>query len=256
VTTPDTPVSRLQLREHQLAVGTFAGTVVTQQKTRYKKLTVRKEKPMRWFTSDLHFGHTNIIRYCERPFITNAYPTIEQVEQNVADMNESICANINAHLNADDELWILGDLALGNTDQTLRMRERINANKVTLIPGNHDKCHPMHKKADMNRQRYEEAGYIIGPEQQELTLVNGTQVLASHFPYSGESQPGRADRYSSWRPNDEGSWLLCGHVHDAWQQRGRAINVGVDAWGGNPVNELTLIERIAQGPADHEVHRW
>lgn len=22
----------------------------------------------RWFTADLHFGHTNIIRYCERPF--------------------------------------------------------------------------------------------------------------------------------------------------------------------------------------------
>jgi len=37
-----------------------------------------------WFTADFHFGHKNIIRYCDRPFAS--------VEQ----MNEIILERLNA----------------------------------------------------------------------------------------------------------------------------------------------------------------
>ena len=55
---------------------------------------------------------------------------------------------------------------------------------------------------------------------------------------------------------DDGAWLLCGHVHESWRQRGRMINVGVDAWGGRPVSEEALYELIDSGPADLETLPW
>jgi hypothetical protein len=75
-----------------------------------------------------------------------------------------------------------------------------------------------------------------------LVLANGEQVQVSHFPYA-ETHPEQkrtgeldapTDKFTSWRPTDDGSWLLCGHVHEKRRQRGRMINVGVDAWGGTP----------------------
>ncbi len=63
---------------------------------------------------------------------------------------------------------------------------------------------------------------------------------------------GNHDRYVEQRPVDHGEWLLHGHVHERWRQRGRMINVGVDAWGCRPVNESTLAALIDDGPNDRE----
>ena len=41
-------------------------------------------------------------------------------------------------------------------------------------------------------------------------------------------------RYIEHRPDDDGGWLLHGHVHEKWRQNGRQINVGVDAWNFAP----------------------
>jgi len=68
-----------------------------------------------------------------------------------------------------------------------------------------------------------------------LVLPGRISVLAYHFPYRGDSHD--HDRYREHRPADEGAWLLHGHVHERWRQRGRMINVGVDAWGGYPVTD-------------------
>ncbi|MGH9119071.1 MAG: hypothetical protein ACRD0A_14670 [Acidimicrobiales bacterium] len=51
-------------------------------------------------------------------------------------------------------------------------------------------------------------------------------------------------------PEDRGRWLLHGHVHERWLQRGRMINVGVDAWDYRPVAEEQIASVIAAGPSD------
>jgi calcineurin-like phosphoesterase family protein len=76
----------------------------------------------------------------------------------------------------------------------------------------------------------------------------------THFPYEGDSQ--ERDRYSQARPRDEGDWLLHGHVHEAWRQRGRQINVGIDAWGGRPVSIDEITDLIAAGPRDLAPLPW
>ena len=86
--------------------------------------------------------------------------------------------------------------------------------------------------------------------------IAGQRVLLSHFPYAGGGDSHGEDRFSAHRLADGGGWLLCGHVHQSWRQRGRMINVGVDAWGGQPVAEPELAELIAAGPLDRDVLPW
>jgi calcineurin-like phosphoesterase family protein len=50
-----------------------------------------------WFTSDFHLGHSNIIRFCKRPFA------------NAHEMNEAIAERMNSCVKPDDTLYFLGD---------------------------------------------------------------------------------------------------------------------------------------------------
>ena len=192
----------------------------------------------RVWTSDLHWGHANIIRFTDRPFLTGGDPDLHR-------MHVAICRALNDAAGPDDDLWLLGDIAMGNVDSTLRIRDRLRAGRVFLVPGNHDKCHPMHKKAEAWRTRYEDAGFIVTDPVVDVTLSDGTSVQVSHFPFMVEpKRMDRPDRFAAWRPVDDGRWLLHGHTHGAWRQRGQQIDVGIDAWGGSPVPEETLLEHV------------
>lgn len=190
----------------------------------------------RWFTADLHFGHGNIIRYCDRPF------------SDVGEMDQALIDRWNAVVRSEDEVWVLGDFALGQIADTLPLASRLAGRKV-LLSGNHDRCWPGHgQRADGREARYREAGFdeILHGETHVDVAVH--RALACHFPYRGDSQD--SDRYSGSRPVDRGDWLLHGHVHERWRQHGRMINVGVDVWGFTPASEQAIAELIAAGPAE------
>ena len=209
---------------------------------------------MRYFTSDTHYGHQNIIRYCDRPYADVDHMNVDLVNR-AAEMFE-----------VGDELWHLGDVALGTLDNTLAHLARIPV-EVTLVAGNHDRCHPYNGKRgerfiEIYRERCQLAELIL--TNTSLTLGSGVEVHVSHFPYADselsglEDRHGRVivDKFAPWRVVDDGSWLLCGHVHESWRQRGRMINVGVDAWGGRPVSEAEIINLIDAGTRDLDVLPW
>ncbi len=50
----------------------------------------------KWFISDTHFSHANIIPYCKRPFKT-------------VTENKLLIENWNSHVNPDDTVIFLGD---------------------------------------------------------------------------------------------------------------------------------------------------
>lgn len=52
-----------------------------------------------WFTSDLHFGHRNIIQFCNRPF------------KSVEEMDETLIDNWNSVVKPNDLVFNLGDFA-------------------------------------------------------------------------------------------------------------------------------------------------
>ncbi len=83
--------------------------------------------PNIWFTADFHFGHTNIIRYCGRPFHT------------AEEMDMTILERLNALVKPNDLLYFLGDFCMGSRARIQERRRQIRCKKIFAVPGNHDK---------------------------------------------------------------------------------------------------------------------
>lgn len=72
-----------------------------------------------WFTGDWHLGHTNIIRYCNRPF------------KDVTEMNSSLINNINELVMPNDRIINLGDVAFKGAEEMLpKWLARINCKDI------------------------------------------------------------------------------------------------------------------------------
>lgn len=197
-----------------------------------------------YFTADHHFGHARIAGYAGRP-----HPDVDAMNTNLVDLwNDTV--------DPGDDVWVLGDFALGRRSESLPIARRLHGHK-TLIPGNHDACWPGHRSYLGARAAYLDAGFeAIEVDPSHLWLNDG-YVVASHFPYPGDGPNEPYDqRYAAWRPADVGRWLVHGHIHQHWRIRGRQINVGVDAWAGRPVSIDTVRDCIAAGPAHEAPLPW
>jgi calcineurin-like phosphoesterase family protein len=88
---------------------------------------------MIYFTSDNHFFHANIIKYCKRPFST------------VEEMNEEMIKKWNEKVGPEDLVFHLGDFGLSKSseapnapkDPLTLIRTRLNGN-IIFVAGNHD----------------------------------------------------------------------------------------------------------------------
>lgn len=181
-----------------------------------------------FFTSDLHYSHANIIKYCGRPFMSETeqaeWNELKAVgdEQGIRRMklseatvfahDEAILANINSVVMPGDTLWCLGDFTMGHrTEDVTRWLNRINCKDVRLVRGNHD-SHDTIKAFDFVRDYYE-------------LKIDGLTIIMSHYPME------------HWNHSHHGSFMLHGHQH--WPiERNRAdikrLDVGVDGHSFKP----------------------
>lgn len=206
---------------------------------------------MIFFTSDLHFWHANVIKYCNRPYAS------------VEEMNEKLILNWNSVVSPKDTVYVLGDFSLA-IRPVETFTHRLNGIKY-LVSGNHDWGHSYNKKSrgEGKQQKwidkYTSHGWIVLPEQTTLEIPGVAIVNMCHLPYSnvGDVRPEDIenpeepykDKYLPYRPKDDGRWLLCGHVHEKFKIKNRMINVGVDVWGMKPVSieeikEIILNEKV------------
>lgn len=84
-------------------------------------------EPKIFLIGDCHFGHRNIIRYCNRPF------------KDVEDMTEKLIANWNSVVGNNDIVYVVGDFALCGKQKIIEIGRRLNGRK-RLILGNHDQA--------------------------------------------------------------------------------------------------------------------
>lgn len=200
---------------------------------------------MRFFTSDSHFSHERILVLgTGRPFTS------------VGHMNRALIENAWRVMSDDDELYHLGDAAMGNFDESVKLLAQMPGRKKFLVPGNHDKVFPRLNSANRIARftpMYEEAGYEVLNIHELITLDLGDrdhrEVRLSHVPYSPERFEGsRGDKLAFARPVDDGKWLIHGHTHstEKLSSHPREIHVGVDANNWTPVSEQAIIERIKE----------
>lgn len=141
-----------------------------------------------WFTSDTHFGHENIIRFCNRPFI------------NAAEMNAELIRRWRETVPDDGIIFHLGDFAHGSSRLWNDILNALPGHKY-LILGNHD----------MKAIRQGFMSHFELVTQQMTIRVGGQAIVLNHNPflcYGG-----------SYRD----VWQLFGHVHS-----GPASHTGLD----------------------------
>jgi calcineurin-like phosphoesterase family protein len=144
-----------------------------------------------FFTSDTHFSHNAIIRYCGRPFI------------NAEEMNATIIQRWNAKVKPEDRTYHLGDFCFGQRAQVLAMIRRLNGH-VILIKGNHDKVG-------------DPKNYGFVEKHQLLTAkINGIYITMCHY------------AMRTWPKSHYDSWHIYGHSHATLESIGKSWDVGVD----------------------------
>lgn len=198
---------------------------------------------MVFFTSDLHIYHANVIKYCDRPF------------SSVEEMNEILVKQWNDTIGPEDTVYCLGDFSMAFRPVET-FTTRLNGTKY-LVPGNHDFCHSYHKHSRTLEgqanwiQKYIDNGWIVLPEQATLDIPTVGIVNMCHHPYVIlDRHDIYDDKYTKWRPKDDGRWLLCGHVHEKWRVVNKMINVGVDQWNFKPVSMDQIIKIITEASND------
>lgn len=175
---------------------------------------------MNWFTSDWHFGHRNVINYCNRPFAT------------VEEMNDKLIDIWNSTVKDEDTIYFLGDFSL-SPRWSSEILPKLKGTKI-LVCGNHDACWPFHHKEKHKRKaekmlgHYLQDGWKAVHANLNIKLSNGQEVLLSHLPYANPEGSQYDNRYSQHKPIDKGLPLLHGHLHKHYLKFKRMIDVGID----------------------------
>lgn len=154
-----------------------------------------------WWTSDYHFSHFNIIRYCNRPFET------------AEEMNETIIRKHNERVKPEDTVFFLGDFIFkggkeGGVEKYLLFEKRLNG-KFIFIEGNHDNNNSL------------------------KTIITKMYIHYGSKTICMTHRPEHADPSVPLN--------FCGHVHDKYKIKRLSddsliINFSVDVWNYYPVS--------------------
>lgn len=156
-----------------------------------------------WFTSDTHFNHRNIIKFCNRPFI------------DMSDMEEQLIDRWNSKVSYNDTIYHLGDFSFtkwkGSTSVD-SLLSRLNGNKILLI-GNHDAPEVVN------------SSYWASVEHYLEIKINKQKIILSHYPFR------------VWNGMHRGAFMLHGHSHGSLLDiGGKTMDVGTDCHDWYPIS--------------------
>ena len=157
---------------------------------------------MKYYTSDLHFGHSNIISFCNRPF------------SNVEEMDATLVRRWNEKITNTDDVYMLGDFCF-KREEFIRYMKQLNGIKHVIL-GNHDPHGIRHDENAKKLCMFHEAIHEIKD--------NGQKIVLCHFPLH------------EWLGFYHKTIHFHGHTHGTIGASFRegAYDVGVDVRGFEP----------------------
>lgn len=184
------------------------------------------DKDKLFFTSDTHFFHRNIIKYCNRPF------------ENTDEMNKTLVENWNRVVPKDGIVFHLGDVSLTATPKALNdLLHSLNGEKYLII-GNHEKDALGKEYVREHWKGIYDIAEIFVPDEE---ITYGEQhIVMCHYPMI------------VWNASHRGSWGLFGHVHGGLSNKGEikhsplAMDVGVDCHNYSPISYQQVKEQITK----------
>jgi calcineurin-like phosphoesterase family protein len=179
---------------------------------------------MKLFTSDLHINHKNMILH-------NGRSEFKSVDE----MNDLILSNLYKKVKPGDDLYVLGDLLLGNgTESSELLLDILNKSKVKFyfIIGNHDKINENFRRLCTSISYLKEI------------KIGGNNTTLCHYPLL------------EWNKSHYNSFLLHGHIHKFSHSLkgfkkfplGKVLNVNVEFHNYEPWTEEEVIEYMKNRP--------
>lgn len=178
-----------------------------------------------WFTSDLHLGHRNVIRFCNRPF------TDEK------EMGPALIQNWNDTVGDDDIVFILGDTFWFNDSTAIKkVLSKLKGGAIYILPGNHDDFERYYRVDDPRIVLCQDIVVVWITEECKKTK----EIWLSHYPMM------------TWPHRENDTYQFFGHIHSQegktegvdqdlplhWNQ----ADVGCDYWNWKPVELDILID--------------
>lgn len=168
---------------------------------------------MIFFTADTHFGHSNIINYCDRPFTCKEEHDAALIER------------WNSVVKPGDIVYHLGDFGFGSSQYLKSICNRLRG-QINLIRGNHD------KNISQIQSRF---GFVKDVHLLETKLMDKKlKIFMSHYPHR------------SWIHKPRDAYHLFGHVHGNMGPFGLSFDVGVDCWNYTPLSIEQVHTHIEQ----------
>ena len=162
-----------------------------------------------WITSDTHFGHKNIMKFCpeSRPY-TDVY-----------EMNKTLVENWNSCVGENDIIYHLGDFAFMSAAMLMSYLDELNG-RIRLVHGNHDNVILKNRKVQE---------YFEWVKPYEEVKINKVRVVLFHYPIA------------EWNGAHHGSVHFHGHLHSN-RVFGRSMDVGCDSNKCMPYNFEELVD--------------
>lgn len=155
----------------------------------------------KFYTSDLHFGHSTIREHCPQ---TRDFAITEE-------MDIAIMCAINQRVGHDDILYVLGDFAVCPDPEYVRHCFHMLKGRKRLILGNHD----VDKKGRV-RKDLAELPWDQPPVHAVETTDEGSRIYLHHY------------ACRTWPAAHHGSYHLFGHSHGSLSPHGLSRDVGID----------------------------
>jgi calcineurin-like phosphoesterase family protein len=167
---------------------------------------------MIFFTSDIHFGHKNILRFTQRGKLVGS----------VEEMDGAIIANWNKMITPEDTVYILGDVAMCNMKYAEECLRSLNG-ELHLIVGNHDKgiVNSAARKQFKSMQDYKRITVPVQDlysKEQGINYGADRTIVMFHYPIY------------EWDGIQYGNYHLHGHTHGNINGAvpGRVVDIGLD----------------------------
>lgn len=166
-----------------------------------------------WFTSDEHYGHENILRFCSRPF-KNIYENIDVLVK-----------NHNSVVPKSARVYHLGDMFW----RTLPLKTALDI--VHSLNGQHYYIWGNHDQLMQGNNILREA--FVWCKDIEFLEYQKQKIMLCHY------------AMRTWRNSHRGSWQLYGHTHGGLpEDKSLSFDVGVDAWNFMPVSFEQIKEKM------------
>ena len=185
---------------------------------------------MIWFTSDTHFGHKNIIKYCERPF------------KSIEHMNFIMTLNWNNLVKPKDTVWHLGDFCLGSPKMAREYFSKLNG-RINILANRFHHDSSWLPSSNNNTKFRTNTGLVRFFEPIsviDINLFNGDKypksIVMCHYPIQ------------VWDRKHYKSWHLYGHIHNTGftvENGVLSMNVGVDSNNYCPVSLEHIIRKFS-----------